>query len=290
MILRYAASVAEQSVKIDADAEVRGLLLSLYAMGGSASALDRLDDHRRSVCSQAWLALGAASPSGREKVLSEWRAELARPWPEGLERLHPSWIVAALEGEPAYMVQTVWRALPDPVRVMVQTMPALANIVLQSAGQASSWAAANTPEVLRLAFGWLAPLCESTCGPNAEGLSALALDDLLSEVTRRGARAVGQSLSGAAQGLRARAMAAAGEPWAQVIGEVSALGLSDPDRKIALGHANTRLPDSARTPGERLLYIGLSVLKSDLVAEHQGSIYRVAGRLPVAMGKTWLGW
>ena len=85
-------------------------------------------------------------------------------------------------------------------------------------------------------------------------------------------------------------MAAAGAPWAEVIRDASALALSKDERKTVLRHANAELPDSARTPRERLLHIGLAILKSDLVAEHPGSIYRVAGRLPVAMGKVWLGW
>lgn len=282
--------MAEQPVKIEADAEVRGILLSLQAMGEDASVLDRLDDHRRAVCRQVWLAPGGASPSDREKELSEWRTEVARPWPVGLERLHPSWIVAALAGEPAAVVHTVWSALPDTLRAIVHNMPPLAHDVPRAAGQATPWAAANTREVLRLAFGWLAPLCEGTCGPNAEGLCALASEDLLFEVTRRGARVVGRSLAGAAPTVRARAMAAAGAPWAEVIRDASALALSKDERKTVLRHANAELPDSARTPRERLLHIGLAILKSDLVAEHPGSIYRVAGRLPVAMGKVWLGW
>ena len=60
--------------------------------------------------------------------------------------------------------------------------------------------------------------------------------------------------------------------------------------RIAMAHANERIPDSARTPCERLLHIGLAVLKSDLAAEHPGSVYRVAGRLPAALGRPMIGW
>jgi hypothetical protein len=93
-----------------------------------------------------------------------------------------------------------------------------------------------------------------------------------------------------APALRARAMVAAGEPWAQVIGQASAESLPDSDRKSAMAHAKTRIPDSARTPRERLLHVGLAVLKSELVAEHEGSLYRVAGRLPAALGRAMIGW
>ncbi len=85
-------------------------------------------------------------------------------------------------------------------------------------------------------------------------------------------------------------MAASGEPWAQIIGAASAEATSEADRKKALMHANTRIPDSVRTPSDRLLHIGLVALKSALVAEHAGSIYRVAGRLPDALGCPLLGW
>jgi hypothetical protein len=85
-------------------------------------------------------------------------------------------------------------------------------------------------------------------------------------------------------------MAAAGEPWAQAIGAASGESTSDAERKAAMAHAHARIPDSARTPGDRLLHIGLSVLKSELVAEHPGSLYCVAGRLPAALGRPLVGW
>ena len=169
-------------------------------------------------------------------------------------------------------------------------MPAIAGAVSKPGEEMEACSISIKHEVERVAFGWLAPLCESDCGLRAESLLGLDFDGLLFEVTRLGARAVGQSLAGAVPVLRARAMAAAGEPWAQVIGSASAESVLAADRKIAMAHANTRIPDSARTPSERLLHIGLAVLKSELAAEHPGSIYRVAGRLPAALGRSMIGW
>ena len=160
----------------------------------------------------------------------------------------------------------------------------------QPAKQTAAQPEAVQREVTRLALGWLAPLCESACGPLAERLLVLTFDELLNDVIRRGARTVGQSLVGAAPALRARAMVAAGEPWAQVIGQASAQSLPDPDRKGAMAFAKTRIPDSVRTPGERLLHVGLAVLKSELAAEREGSLYRVAGRLPATLGRPLIGW
>ena len=288
-ILRYAANVADETSLHAVDPEAHGILLALWSMGAEESVLECLDEKRRAVYAKMWQELLGANETARAQVLSEWRAEATNTLPRGLERLHSSWIVAALEGEPAHLLRIVLPELPESLR-SVLAIPGIVGDGSLSAGQIKACSVANKREVERIAFGWLAPLCESDCGPLAESLCGLAFDALLLEVTRRGARTVGQSLAGAPPALRARAMAAAGEPWAKVLGEASAETSSDADRKIAMAHANTRIPDSARTPSERLLYVGLAVLKSELVAEHAGSLYRVAGRLPALLGRPMIGW
>jgi hypothetical protein len=85
-------------------------------------------------------------------------------------------------------------------------------------------------------------------------------------------------------------MASAGEPWAQLIGAASLVAVSVEERSVAAALANQRIPDSARTPGERLLHVGLAALKSELVAEGTGSLLRVAGRLPEPLGRPMIGW
>jgi len=286
--LRYAANVANETGLHAVDPEVRGILLALGAMGAEASVLERLDEKRCAVTTKAWQELIDANETTRPQVLSEWRAEATHTLPQGLNRLHPSWIVAALEGEPAHLRRLVLSDLPESLHATVLAIPGIDGVGPLSAGQPCSLA--NKREVERMAFGWLAPLCESDYGPLAESLCGLAFDALVLEVTRRGAHIVGQSLAGAAPALRARAMAAVGEPWARVLGEASAETTSDVDRKFAMAHANTRIPDSARTPSERLLHVGLAMLKSELATEHAGSLYRVAGRLPAALGRPWIGW
>ena len=256
-------------------------------MGTEESVLEALDEKQRAVCVLAWQEWLAMNEPMRARVLSEWRGEAVSTLPWGLNRLHPSWIVAALVGEPAYLLRLVLPDLPESMRATVLAMPGIAGA---SALPATLCSVTSKREVERVAFGWLAPLCESDCGPLADRLCGLALDDLLSEVTRRGARTVGQSLAGAAPSLRARAMAAAGEPWAQAIGEGARETLSVAERKIAMAFAHTRIPDSARTPGERLMHVGLATLQSELAADHVGSLYRVAGRLPSSLGRSMIGW
>lgn len=275
---------------VKADTETRGILLSVWLMGADESVLEQLDENRRAVCVEAWRDLQGVSEAERGRILFAWRTEVASTLPTGLERIHPSWILAALAGEPACILRIVLTELPEPLRATVLASLGLASAGPWPAEESGACPVAVKREVVRLAFGWLAPLCESDGGPVAERLCTLVFDELLTEVTGRGARAVGQSLAGAAPALRARAMAAAGEPWAQVIGRASAEGLSDAERRIAMSHANTRIPDSARTPGDRLLHIGLAVLKSELAAEHPGSIARVAGRLPAPLGRPLIGW
>lgn len=282
--------MANQAGKAVVDPEARGILLSLLAMGAAESALERLDENRRSVCVEAWQEHIVASEVERGRILGELRAEAVSTLPRGLDRLHPSWIGAALEVEPASILQIALADLPQSLRATVLGLPGIALAGSRATLKLHLCSAAVKREVVRVALGWLAPLCESDCGPLAEGLCALAFDDLVTEATRRGAYTVGQSLAGATPALRARAMAAAGETWAQVIGKASAKSTSDADRKIAMVHANTRIPESARTPSERLLHIGLAVLISELATEHPGSLYRVAGRLPASLGRPMVGW
>jgi hypothetical protein len=288
--LRYAADVANESVTVDADADARGILLALLAMGDDESALACLDEKRRAVCAGAWRELQEAGETRREEILAQWRAAAASAVPQGLDRLHPSWIVAALEGEPSHIVRLALTTLPKSVRARVLGMLGNGDADGRNGDEIRACPMAIRREVAHEAFGSLAPLCESACGPSAEILCGLPFDELLTEAIRRGARAVGQSLAGAPPALRARAMAAAGEPWAQVIGAASAESTTPACRKAAMAHANTMIPDSARAPSERLLHIGLAALKSELVDEHAGSVYRVAGRLPAALGRPLIGW
>ncbi len=272
------------------DQETRGILLCLLALGADEAVLEGLDEKRRALCSSAWRELQETGESRREEILAEWRAAAVSAQPQGLDRLHPSWIVAALEGEPSHIVRLILTTLPESVRARVLGMLGNGDTGGRTGDEIRACPMAIKREVVHAAFGSLAPLCESACGPLAEILCGLPFYELLTEATRRGAHAVGQSLAGAPPALRARAMAAAGEPWAKVIGAASAESTTPACRKTAMAHANTTIPDSARAPSERLLHIGLAALKSQLVEEHAGSVYRVAGRLPAALGRPLIGW
>jgi hypothetical protein len=142
----------------------------------------------------------------------------------------------------------------------------------------------------RLAFARLAALCAGEAGPLARELCALGTDELLSEITSRGARVVGRSLAGAPPALRARAMAAAGEPWARAIAAGTLEAVAKEAQREAATLARAAGGTETGAARERLLAIGLAQLKIELEHEHPGSRLRVAGRLPAPLGRSLAGW
>jgi hypothetical protein len=265
--------------------EAKGVLLSLVARGGDEAALGGLADGEHEECVAAWRALGRLEEGARDALLSAWRARAKAGLPDGIGGLHPSWIEAALAGEPLYLLRYLHGRVPQALR------PAVEKVMTSAA--AGSWDPSIGPalgrEIERLAFGHLAPLCESACGPLATRLCALDFEALQTELTRTGARTLGRSLGGTDAGVRARAMALAGEPWAGVMAEAFRESISVEQRKAAIVHASANVQASARTASQRLLHLGLATIAADLVAEGEGSLLRVAGRLPADLGQQLLG-
>ncbi len=82
----------------------------------------------------------------------------------------------------------------------------------------------------------------------------------------------------------------AGPPWADVIERAANEAISNEVRMVAAASVAGPMDKNARTPSDRLLDIGLRALASTLSSEHPGSLARVAGRLPVPLGRRLLGW
>lgn len=250
----------------------RGILLALSRLGAEDSALRFFEAEQRKVLVPAWTELRASAPPTGARALSGWRREASSAVPEGLSRLHPSWIDEALAGERTEVVE------------MARTAMRAATVDGRSGSEGVG------RDVARVAFGWLAPLCESRAGPLAEDLCSGTDEALQTEIARRGARAIGRSLAGASPTLRARAMAAVGEPWSQEMAAGSAEDLTREERAAAVALAKRAALSEDREPHERLLLVGVAALRAELAADAPGSHLRVAGRLPAWLGRTLAGW
>jgi len=264
-------------------------VLAFHNLGSAVPAMVALDESSLAICTDAWRDLCALDEAVRTRTLAAWRAEAASALPAGLARLHPSWIEDALAGEGAGMVAAIRAQMSEPLRALCPKGREMAPGSLQVSDD-GTMPEETRREIARLALGWLEPLVESAAGPMAEGLGKLEFEELLAEVTRTGARTVGHSLAGASPALRARAMASVGEPWAGVIGKASFQPISPSERSAAAVFATAAADSEALTPADRMLAIGLAALRAELVAEHPGSPFRVAGRLPARLGRTLVGW
>lgn len=258
----------------------RGLLFGLDRLGASVAALDGLDEASRAACEPAWRAWCESSAEDRELARQACAAEISAPWPTGIEALHPSWIREALSRAPADLVPSLAAGLPESVRV--------------ASGPGSAVIEQTNPvelaDLQRALLVALEPLCNRNGGPLAEQLSRLSFDGLQATIMRWGAWAVGRSLYGSDPIIRARALSAVGEPWAAEIAAASSRPVSEAERARARVLTNATSAAEARTPEERLLAVGLASLHDALSREGEDSLHQVAGRLPAALGRRWLGW
>ena len=261
--------------------EAKGVLLALAVPEEGEAALAGLAGANREECLNAWRGLGRLGQAARNAQLTAWREKATNGLPDGLVRLHPSWIEDALAGEPLGLLRYFLDRLPEALRPSIEKLMRTA----EGDSQVASIDPALGRQVERIAFASLAPLCESAGGPLATRLGGLSFEELQAEVTRQGARTLGRSLAGADAGMRARVMALAGEPWASVMAEAFQEETSASQRRAAMLHAAGNVRASAYSRADRLLRIGLAVLKAELAAEGRESILRVAGRLPAKLGR-----
>jgi hypothetical protein len=193
--------------------------------------------------------------------LAGWRDAAEHGVLGEVEALHPSWMEESIAAEHAPVGRAARERAGGPSR-----------------------------DLARLVFGRLAPMWESRGGVHADELCQLGPAELVEEIRRRGARTVGLSLARAPRELCARAMAAAGETWAQIIAEAAQAAVSDGERKAARSVAAAATTNASGSTEDRLLQVGLLALRAELLAEGQGSVFRVAGRLPSQLGRRLLGW
>jgi hypothetical protein len=258
--------------------EQRGFLLALAALGAEKPGFDRALGGE--VLRGAWLALAAVGRDRRATALAEWTAEVAVPLAPRIAALDPSWALEALADEPVGLALALAEGAPELVAALAE----------RTSAPEAPWPLeprART-ELQKLIFGSLEALTVEATGPLGARLGDLDLGELLVELARWGARTVGTSLAGAPLELRARAMATAGAPWSSEIAAAAARPTTPPIRDHARALVAQASAQRTPTPLHRLRAVGLLALAPALSAEGTASALRVAGRLPVELGRALL--
>jgi hypothetical protein len=201
----------------DLHAEERGFLLGLSLLAMGDAALSRLVGRRRQVCGKAWQALRALPRADRAALLAGWIVEANTPFPCGMERLHPSWLVDTVASEPVDLWPALLCGLPGVEAVLAQLPQSCGASAIAKEGE--GWPPESVAEIQRCVFARLAPLCVAPAGQVGAGLCRLGCEELLAEVTHQGA-----------------------------------------------------------------------VLRQELRAEGDASLWAVAGRLPATLGRQWVKW
>jgi hypothetical protein len=225
----------------------------------------------------------------REAELVAWKNEALATYPPGLEKLHLSWVLAAINQEPPEMMGPLIRDLPPALQSHVDAYFAQEGGITSIPSVAVGLDPARNREIIRFLLNPLEVLIVEPSGPLGSELYTLDLEQLALRIMHHGAVAVGRSLAGAPLTIRAKAMAALGKPWAALVGEKSSENVSSDERAVALAHTRVAMPRSATGIEDRLIHIGLSVIKEPLLKEGQKSLFSVAGRLPHSIGCSWLG-
>jgi hypothetical protein len=251
----------------------RGMLLGLLVSGAGAEAAEHLDGPGSAGCAAALATLPEEARAAEREALA---AELAAPWPKGIERIHAGWIRRALEGEPSHVVRAVVRGAPEAVR-------RVADEVLGARGEAVTSSIAEGPwldGLRRGVFGALAPMPAAT-GGIAGQLCAVSGAELLDEIDRRGAAMVGLALAGAPDAVVARAAAGAGDAAARVLLASSRAPASSEER----ARARVLVVSAGGGSGAQAVRaVGLAALAATLADEGPGALAAVAQRLPPSLG------
>ncbi len=270
----------------DLTPEERGFVAGA-ALVETAAGFERLSAPTKEHCENAWRALRSLGRADRARALAALIADARAPVPEGIDLVHPSWIRETLADEPSDLVAAIAEGLPANV-----TEAACA--LLRERGEdpgsvvARALLAEALAEVRRFVLAPVAALLGPPSGPQGADLGKRSPAETLDEITRLGVRTIALSLVGAPREVRARAMAALGEPWAAEIATVATTDADKPERERARRLVAEASRSSSDTASERARAVGLLALAEALRAEGRGSCALVAGRLPSVLGRTLL--
>jgi hypothetical protein len=261
--------------------EERGVLLAAL-LGAGAAPLAALAEPARARCEAAWGDLQRAGRTERATVTALLLGQTAQPLPAALETLHPSWLAALVADEPPALVRALLEGLPPALQAAADLPPSDGTTALDVA---AALPPGLRPALQRLLFAPALELLEDISGPIARALCALDTDELLGELERRGAAALGASLAGAPPEAQARALAGLGSRLAPV----ARAAMSAPKASAACAEARRDVAAANRAPAAdaafRLRSVGVRALARALAAEGEAELRRVAGRLPQELGR-----
>ena len=261
-------------------ADERGLvfgLLSGLPRGGGAGVNARLAGPGAERCRAAVAAVLSLAPEAQTAARAALGAEIGAGLPAGLERVHPGWVRRALEGERGDVIRAVVRGAPPEVTRVADELLAARD---EPAGPPFDGRA--VAELRRAVFAALAPMPGPGGPPRACALCALTFSQLLEEVDRRGATALGLALAGAPDAVVARAAAAAGEPHAREV-LAAARSATSPEARAAARALVTSVPEGEAARGG-VRAVGLRAVARDVAPEGEAALTAVAQRLPPAVG------
>ena len=248
-------------------------------------------------CRRALAALAVLPRDQRARRLTQLLGRVSAPVPPGIERVHPGWLRAALEGEASEILLAITAGLPPEVAGVAREIVAARREPPGEEGPAPI-DAEDVTELRRALFAPFAAMPERGAADRPEApacwrLATWPLERLLEELARRGAEVLGLSLAGAPPAVVARAAAHAGEPAAGIILEAVRRGASheERDRARALVSSAAAVSSSSSASGAPLaasLAVGLLALAERWALESSESVRALAQRLPPALGQTLL--
>jgi hypothetical protein len=265
-------------------ADERGLVLGLLLglpPGGGAEAAAPLAGAAADRCRAALAAVRALGPEGEAAARAALGAEIAGGLLAGLALVHPGWVRRALEGERGDVIRAVVRGAPGEVARVAGELLAARD---EPAGPPLDGPVAA--ELRRAVFAALAPMPGPAGPPRAAALCALTFTQLLEEIDRCGATALGLALAGAPAAVVARAAAAAGEPHAREVLAAARSGASTEARAAARALVASVPAGEAARGGVRA--VGLRAVARDIAPEGEAALTAVAQRLPPVVGEALL--
>jgi hypothetical protein len=278
--------------------ELGGLVLAL-ALATPAGAEDpeawrreaaaRVAGRAGELCRAALAELEAQPRAERAQTLSRLVQRVTAPVPAGIARVHPSWLRAALEGEATEVLVAVTGDLPAAAREV-------AGEIIEGRGDAVPLQdpvrvpAGTLDELRRAIFSGLVAMPDPVGAPAEwQRLAALPGADLLGELARAGAEALGASLAGAPPAVLARAAVQAGDAWADTVLAAARREVT-PElraraRALVAGAASLAGAGAGVGALAPIQAAGLLELARHLSGELPSAARAVAQRLPLALGQ-----